>query len=206
MKSLGIALLLLLGHAGAADEDVDLLKLIDPAKDGVEGTWQRVDGKLRTNGRPFSRIEVPYVPPAEYDLSMVVEKVASTGSFTLGLAFDDTQWSVVLDATVAEGVNASGLDLLEGIPFNGNETTFKGPLFAENKKSALRVAIRKDRVTVTVDDKKVIDWKADYERLTLYPGWRVPHKNVLFLGSWTAVFRFDTLDLHAVTGKGRALR
>jgi hypothetical protein len=199
--------LLLPGYAGAPQKepDVDLLKLIDPAKDAVEGTWRLTGGKLQTTGRPFNRIEIPYVPPAEYDLKMVVEKVGMIGSFTLGLAFDDTQWSAVLDAQ-AEGKNKSGLDLVEGNPFNLNETTHTAALFAEKRKSTLLVSVRKDRVTVTVDEKKIIDWKADYERLTLYPGWRVPHKNVLFLGSWTAIFRFDQMELHPVTGKGRALR
>lgn len=210
MRKIRRALIALLGFAvlGAGQEKappINLLKLLDPAKDSVEGTWRLAEGKLQTPGQPFARIEIPYAPPPEYDLKIVLEKVALTGSFTLGLAREDAQFSVVLDGVI-EGKTRTGLDLVEGNPFYANETTYTGGLFAEKKKSTLLVSVRAGQITVTVDGKKVIDWKADYERLTLYPGWRVPRKTSLFVGSWTAIFRFEQVELQPVTGAGRSLR
>ena len=50
---------------------IDLLKLIDPAKNAASGTWQRApDGGLVCEKSPEACIEIPYVPPTEYDYTV----------------------------------------------------------------------------------------------------------------------------------------
>jgi len=52
---------------------VDLLKLVSAEKDILAGRWMVQPGKLlllekRGKGAPLPRVEIPYVPPEEYDL------------------------------------------------------------------------------------------------------------------------------------------
>jgi len=60
--------------SGGPRVSVDLLPLIDPRQDSVQGEFKRDGaGLLTPNGVSWARIMVPYIPPSEYDLTMVVE-------------------------------------------------------------------------------------------------------------------------------------
>lgn len=181
----------------------DLLKLLDPAKDGVEGLWTRDKDALRSPATFFARIEVPYEPPDEYDLLLSVERLGGN-SFNLGLARGDVQFMVVFDGAMQAGPT-SGLDLIEGQPFHANETSTRERCFTDRKAARILCSVRNAKLQVTVDGKTLIDWKADYERLTLYPDWRVRRKRTLFLGSWAQV-RILSAELTEVSGTGRKLR
>lgn len=184
---------------------IDLLKMIDPLKDAVAGTWRFQDGKLVTPGRPFDRIRIPYTPPEEYDLTVVADRQGESNSLNLGLVAGQTQFLVILDAAI-NGDFVSGLDLVDGKSFYDNETRSKGALFKNGETSKVACCVRKSRLSVFVDGKKVIDWKADYSRLSLYSGWKTREKNTLLLGSWSSVVRIHRLELRPVTGTGKALR
>jgi len=184
---------------------VDLLKMIDPRQDAVAGAWTFKDRKLVTPARPFDRIQIPYVPPDEYDITVVAERLGGSNSLNLGLAVGDAQFMVILDAAI-KGEFLSGLDLVDGKSFYDNATKIGGALFANGKPSKVVCSVRKTRVTVSVDGKKVIDWEADYKRLSLYPSWKTQNKNLLLLGSWSSVVHIHQLELRPVSGRGKALR
>ena len=187
-----------------SSEVVDLLRLIDPVKDAVRGNWKKTPTGLVSPGRSFTRIVVPYVPPEEYDVTLVAERHGTSNSINLGLALGDVQFMVILDAYI-NSVYTSGLELIDGKGFYGNETTTRKPLFTTGKPHTVVCSVRKNRIAVSVDGKGVIDWKADYKRLSLFSGWAVPHKTCLLIGSWTSVVRIEKLELRAVTGKGKPL-
>jgi len=51
---------------------VDLMPLIDPAKDAIFGTWEKKDNVLYCNHKNDGpRIEIPFRPPEEYDFIVV---------------------------------------------------------------------------------------------------------------------------------------
>ena len=184
---------------------IDLLKLIDPSKDSVAGGWKLQEGQLVTTGRPFDRILIPYIPPEEYDVIVEAEREGGSNSLNLGLARGDTQFVVILDAVI-DGKFTSGLDLIDGQPLYKNETTTQGALFETGKRSRIVCSVRASRITVSVNGKVVIDWNADYTRLSLYKDWRVPRKDTLFIGTWTGVVRYHSLQLRSISGRGKALR
>jgi hypothetical protein len=184
---------------------IDLLKLVDPIKDCVAGAWQFKEGSLVTTGRPFDRILIPYIPPEEYDIIVEAEREGGSNSLNLGLARGDVQFVVILDALI-NGEFTSGLDLIDGKPLYTNETTIKGALFENGKRNRVVCSVRASKVTVSVNGKTVIDWNADYRRLSLYKDWKVPHKDTLFIGTWTSMVSYHSLELRPVSGRGKALR
>jgi len=184
---------------------IDLLRLIDPGKDGVVGAWRFKEGRLLTPGRPFDRILIPYIPPEEYDIIVEAERLGGSNSLNLGLARGDVQFIVILDALI-NGEFTSGLDLVDGKPFYGNETTKKGALFENGKPSRVVCSVRASKITVTVDGKAVIDWNADYRRLSLYKDWKVPRTDTLFIGTWTGTVSYHSLELRPVSARGKPLR
>ena len=77
-------------------EPINLLKMIDPEKNGVTGKWKFKGEKLISDNGKLGVIEIPYVPPEEYDFIVVFKRfeandfvmqiMAAGGSqFTFGL-------------------------------------------------------------------------------------------------------------------------
>lgn len=195
MKALLLILLAGCASGPGGVPAVDLLAKIDVKRDGVNGTWTREGPHVVTAVAQFARLQFPHAVPEEYDLEAVVERVRGTNSLILGLAAGGKQVVAVLDGTDA---HASGLDQIGGKQFYDNPTTFKGALFMEGKSHAIRAEVRRDSVRLSVDGRKIIDWKADFKQAGVYPQWRVPDRRALFIGSWETAFRVRSLMLSPV--------
>lgn len=181
---------------------VDLLKLIDPARDSVKGQWTFAEGALVSPAVPWCRLQIPYAPPEEYDLTLVATRTVGLESVNIGLVGGGRQFLALLD-----GWNGtkSGIDMVDGRNASENETTIFRQTFTNNQKATVLCSVRKDSVRVTVDGNVIIDWKAGFDRLSLFPPWRVNSSQALALGCYDCVWRFDSITLRPVTGTGRSL-
>ena len=66
---------------------IDLLRLIDPAKDTVKGVWERKGNDLVGEGRDtHAVIEVPYRPAEEYDYLVEFTRTSGAGDVSLALS------------------------------------------------------------------------------------------------------------------------
>jgi hypothetical protein len=183
---------------------VDLLKHIDPAKDAVAGTWAFEGTTLVASTVKFGRLQIPYAPPAEYDVRLVVERKAGANSVVLGLVAQGRQFVAVVDAFEKDPF--SGIELIDGKAFPDNATGVPGRHLENGKKATLEYGVRKDRVTMAVNGRKIVDWKADWEGLSLYKDWKMPRADALFLGAWTAPYHIHEAALIPVSGEGKPLR
>lgn len=208
----GLAALLAIATAGEARDTsgtlrrpgIDLLRLVDPKVDRVAGEWA-FDGKtLVSPSLPFGRITVPYVPPEEYDLRIQAERTGGGNSLSVGLVGGGRQFLFILDGMAPEA--KSGLDLVDGRSFYDNPTTHLGQLLADGRTGSILISVRRKRVQVSVDGRRVVDWKADFARVSLWPSWTMPRGDTLFLGAWTSPQRVRRLELTPVSGPGKALR
>ncbi len=183
---------------------VDLLRLVDPKRDAVAGTWEFQGRSLAAPALQFGRLQVPYVPPEEYDLQAVVERTTGSDSIQIGLAYGWNQFLVIVDGI--ERDPSSGLDLVDRRPFYDNETTLKGRLIENGVRATISISVRRERIRAWVDGRRIIDWKANYARLSLWPSWTMPRRDTLFLGAWTGRRLVHSLVLYPVTGEGRPIR
>ncbi|HVR86465.1 MAG TPA: hypothetical protein VMU54_19235, partial [Planctomycetota bacterium] len=96
---------------------VDLLSLVDLKKDVYTGAWKKDGAKIISpaKAKPVvaSALRVPYLPPAEYDLKMVVEWKGETDSgaqaLDVGLVGLAGQFTVTLDGW-AGGIYLNSVD------------------------------------------------------------------------------------------------
>lgn len=191
----------------AAANQVDLLKAVDPAKDGVSGTWKLENGLLVSPQERFARVYLPYLPPEEYDLKVVAERKskssADKGGLYLGLVHGERQ----VGAEVDSGGDMARLILIDGKmmeSFPGADS--KGPRFEDGRTHTVVYKVRNNRLQVLVDDKLVIDWAADYGKVSVHSSWRVKDPRQLLLGSHEATFHVRQILLTNVTGTGKASR
>lgn len=190
---------------GGAPGPVNLLSLIDLRRAQVCGEFRKEGDSLITPaGSPFARVEVPYQPPAEYDVAITIVRRSGSNSFIVGLIADGTRFNVMFDA----GVMGDGtyLDATDPQDRAGQTTVTKGKFLETGKPAALLINVRKALLTVSVNGRKMIVWKGDYKRLGFDGGWSTPNSSAMILGSWSTEFQLTKAVVTPVTGQGRRLR
>ena len=181
--------------------EIDLLRVIDPAKDVVSGDWRLVGSALAVLPGNGARLQIPHSPPDEYDLELVVTRLSGNGPLDVGLVSGPAIWNVSIDGWPNRGVPIAGLHLLDGKPGFENETTRPGPFLTPQTPVTLRCRVRRGGVALECAGRPVFEWTGARERLSLHPGWQVlPRKDRLFLGAWQSAFRIDRIVLRHLAG------
>ncbi|HLY09598.1 MAG TPA: protein kinase [Planctomycetota bacterium] len=195
------------GLAPLPKGSVDLLSLIDPKLDGVQGEFTRdAAGLLTPNGVTWARIMVPYTPPQEYDLTLVVERKENTNSLNLALPWNRRQVSLVIEGKGPEIDDVTALDFIDGKEFFRNETTTKGPFLLLGRPSTVVASVRKSMFTLTIDGRVIFSWKGDPSRIAEQTALSVPVKDIPVAGSYDSSFLISQMSLTPVSGTGTPLR
>jgi len=184
--------------------EIDLLALVDPSRDAVRGTWTLENGRLVSDDGNASLLELPYVLPDEY--SFTIEFVRRSGN-------DGVHQILAHGGKVfvwqMGGWNNTifGLSKINGKPANENPTALKKDRCLENGRPYMStVEVRKDRVTVYLDNRKLADWKTDYGDIDRDDEWRLRLDTLPGIGTWGSSTEFRKIRLFEVSGKGRPLR
>lgn len=173
---------------------IDLLKLIDIQRDTVKGRWSLFRGVL-TASSPTDiedRLQIPFVPPAEYILTVAGETEIGS-ELDIGLIIGGSQAMAVFDGW---GRTASGIDMVDGREAKDNVTTRRiQNVIQERQPYKIVCTVRGGNLEATVNGQKVIDWSGAPNRLSMRPAWSVPRKDVLFVGTCAAIHHFSSITL-----------
>lgn len=191
--------------APSSENAIDLLKLIDLKKTFVFGDWKMERGVLVSPTDQGVRLQIPYIPPEEYRIIMVIERCWHRFGMVLGIpAGNGLGGGLGLDFT-GGGESVSGLHLLDGKALQGNETRWKGVALGEGLPTTIVCTVRKTGIEVTRDGKPFLDWTGDLRRLSVSGDCAMPDPNMLSLATWTS-YRFHKLELIPLAGQGRHVR
>ena len=194
------------GHArppAPADQPIDLLKLLNLNRDTVQGRWAAHRRALVSDASQLCVIQVPYLPPEEYDLEIDAERLRGSECFRVIVPVGQSQPSITLDAW---GGAISGLERIDGNYVREGEASFRGHVFPDAGDITIIVRVRRKGVSVVVDGKSIVDWKGDPTRLSLHPGMELPHKKALGLGTHYTTYRITRMELTPITGEGERLK
>lgn len=187
-------------------ESIDLLTLVDPERDAVAGEWQVVDGRLESPKRFGARLEIPFEPPAEYELTVIATPLDEPNGLILGQLLDGRRFVTLINHNVQPDKAASALENVDGQNVRNNATTLMADLLQKDRPSQTIVTVRKDSVVVRCDGRTIIDWEGKPEQLSLGDYWETPNKNTLFLGAYDCRYRFSRVSLAPISGIGKPLR
>jgi len=181
--------------------DVDLLALVDLTRDRVHGDWT-YDGKTLTGIHTNfpARVQIPYEPPAEYDLTLVVERIEGYAPIHIGLVRESVQFYAAIDDFGGAG---AGLGRIDGNLSSKNETWIPGRLLTNNKPATILCSVRKDEIAVSLDGKKLLSFKGGNERLSSHPDFPMPNRKALYVGSGIASYAISKISLLPVSGQGK---
>ena len=186
------------------NQEVDLLAMLDLSKDWTHGVWSKRDAILESTKSYGARIELPYAPPEEYRLTMVVEPLDEPNGLLLGNVSGGNRFATLLHYQTPNGpMNA--VENIDGRNV-GNESTFRGKVLKKNRLSQVIVTVRKNVVTMAIDGRTIVHWTGNRDRLSLSDYWKTPKRNAMFLGTYDCRYRFYRVTLETISGEGVALR
>jgi serine/threonine protein kinase len=188
----------------ASTNSIDLLQLIDPQRDSVSPSWN-IDEQALVSSGDVSLLQIPFVPPEQYNLELEAERLAGVDCLSLGLVVGGQQATVALDAYAEEHGNLAGLFEIDGQRRVHNENSALGTVFPRGELTRVTVAVRKSGVSVASGGKTLFDWQGNPNRLSLRSLWSPRHPECLFVASYNSSFRITRLDLRPVSGEGRQL-
>ena len=165
---------------------VNLFSLIDLKRDVAAGQWKLQSGALVATGAPAALLEIPQTPPEEYDVEIVAERLDGDGDLQIGLYAQGKRFSVDVDGPGA----ASGVRMIDGRYPYENESGVQTKIWPDKKQHKIVCAVRKERVVLVIDGKELMNWKADYNKVSVSntpgPG---DKKNTLFLAAANGTFK-----------------
>lgn len=181
----------------------DLLNTIDPATAWMVGEWTMSDGQLLSPKRYGARLELPHTPPEEYCLTLIVEPLDEPNGLILGQRSGEHRFVALFSYLIGDE-HLSAVENIDGRNV-GNETTFKGKLFQQNRLSLVSVTVRKTGVRMAVDGRTIIHWKEQPDRLSLSDYWQTPNKSALFIGAYDCRYRIHRISLETISETGAVL-
>ncbi|HQU46795.1 MAG TPA: hypothetical protein PK867_28585, partial [Pirellulales bacterium] len=162
---------------------IDVLPLIDPARDGKSGTWTKdADGlHFFPADQYHAALRLPIAVPKEYCLILVAERSNGRPNLDVGLVCPENQVVCVIDHG-----GTTGISLIDGKFSLENESTVKcGNLFQDGRPSVVAFIVRRGGIQYQFEGREVLNWHGDYRRFSLQDGWRNPIGSPLrlFLGT-----------------------
>jgi hypothetical protein len=185
---------------------INLLKMIDPAKDGVRGTWTLGGDTLRSKGDQWSTLEIPYEPPPEYDFRIVFSRTDGTGDAMQVLSRNGHQfiWSLGCASNTM-----MGFGFIRGgwvhEPTNPTRRVV-GSVLTNGKTHTSLVQVRNDGLKAFLDGKLIVEYPTTYDELSMHPDGSLRSTKNLGVGAWSSGMTFEKIELVEVTGKGRKTR
>ncbi|MBI3854597.1 MAG: hypothetical protein HY293_02775 [Planctomycetes bacterium] len=182
---------------------VDLLKLIDPRRDSVEGDWKmEKDALIVPAGRKTAGLQIPYSPPEEYDLRMVIARRSGFQDIYTGLVIGGKQLLTHVDS--GPRGDEGGVERLDGKSWIDNEVKYSGSkFFNDDRPHVLLYSVRKSALTISGDGRPLMRWKTDVKRIT--PSNLCPNQTAMYLGNWETSFEISQMLLFPVSGQGQKL-
>ncbi len=185
---------------------IDLLALVDVAKDQVSGEWQKDGANLLAPKQFGARLELPYQPPDEYELTVIAEPLDEPNGLLLCQRSGGQRFVVLVNYSAGDGPPASALENIDGKNVGGNATTVRRDVLVKDRPSQIVCTVRKDSVTVMCDGHELIRWQGESKRLGLSDYWKTPTDSALFLGAYNCRYRFSRVTLTPLSGEGTKLR
>ena len=184
---------------------IDLLELVDVSKDKVTGDWTK-DGTHLLSSKEFgARLELPYQPPDEYELTVIAEPLDEPHGLLLGQRSGGRRFVTLVHYPVGEGEPANAVENIDGKNV-GNPSTVRREVLVKGRPSQIVCTVRKDSVLVTCDGHELLRWQGDSKRLSLSDYWKTPNETAMFLGAYDCRYRFSRITLTPLSGEGKKLR
>jgi serine/threonine protein kinase len=199
---------------------VDMLALIDPARDTRWGEWKLHDDIL-INWGSSSSICMPYLLPEEYDIIVTVKRLAGESFLMLPVWVQGKRCWPTIDGW-GDSVDAPEHEWFSGIIYPEDASAakakgwiegYRGELLPLNQETTIRCAVRekegKPSIHVVCNGTTAIDWKGTPEEVATWAdqAWRLRPKQIggVWIVGKKGAFHITRLEVVPHGDGGRAL-
>ncbi|MCY3024348.1 MAG: hypothetical protein NTW87_35680 [Planctomycetota bacterium] len=164
---------------------VQVLPLVDPAKNRQNGNWSMAGCVLRSDKSMWARLALPYLLPEEYDLRLTFARVDDTDCLLVVLARRGRPFIFSVGGANNMGcsfetIKESRRDILP--------TKLSRPgVLSNNRRYQLVIQVRNKCLRAHLDGKPIVGCQVDDEGLSLAPELTTPRPNQLGLATWNSV-------------------
>jgi len=200
--------------APAKESDwIDVLALVDPAKDAVRGNWQRKGAALVIESQPGqeNQIKVPVVPRGNYEFQFKFTRSDPSGAYMVSVIIPVAESSVMLDLG-AGGADPEAhlLESIKGKGIDGNETLLRPAALEDGVAYSVSVKVETDPtgagISVVLDGKPIITWRGPAGDLSVHPAWRLPdHRGPALIAKSCSVI-WHSVRLRMISGDAKPIR
>ena len=179
-------------------KSVDLLRLIDPVKDSIDGTWVLKDGDLYSPRKQSARIAFPISVSGDYRLQIKMTRLAGEDCVVIVIPVGPTQTNIVIDSFVRDGCFA-GLETISGARARDNPTGSKGRRIKNEQIYTLEidVSVRNDtaKIRATLDGNAFVDWEGRHAILGVNGQAAIHDRQRIGLMVWESIYSFRSIRL-----------
>jgi Leucine-rich repeat (LRR) protein len=183
---------------------INLLPLIDPQKDAVDGTWTIQNGELCVASNKYARLQIPYQAPAEYDFRISFTRQSGRDSIWQILTGGGRQfdWNLAGGPGKCFGFEKIKEELAHlspySVPMDRN--------LENGRRYTSEVQVRRSGLKAFLDGRFITEWKTDYRDMSLPSMLVLPSARCLGIGTHQSPAIFHRIEVREVTGKGTFTR
>jgi hypothetical protein len=190
-------------------ESVDLVKLIDPAKDALAGEWKHYQGGIalvNPQGKP--RLAIPVHIEGNYDLRIVFTRYEGEGDVMPILCMGSSTFPIFLSAgDRTEGKKVSGIVVRNRPPSaDFSASAFRPGNLVNGRRYTLDIQIRTNgdigSIETFLDRKPFVKWSGKVSDLMMLTDWKIGETASLGLGAYNRII-FHQITLTLVGGTMR---
>lgn len=174
---------------------VDLLQLIDVAKDTVSGDFSLTPSGLTIQKAENPRLQIPYRPPEEYGLNVEFTYTGNDAAIVLILP--------LADGPVQLEFRSNGIDFKNdaGSPIKGMR-----PFATRGQLNVACVRVRRDVVQAYLGPTLVIEYKPTGNPIGMKKAWLLRSDDALGVGCYHSDAVISKLTLVEITGHGSRVK
>jgi len=181
----------------AKGQPLELLRLVDPQRDSVLGTWKRVGDELESGDEPWARLAIPVRPPREYEY--LLEFTRLEGEEAVGQCCSVTSRGFFL---ILGGWRNTVINLERDAA--GDVVIQRRPAWITNgKRHTSIIRVERDTVSVKLDGEKILAMPMEWARMSHHPEWKIPDE-MLGIGSWRSRTRFHRATITEIDSRREA--
>ncbi len=178
---------------------INLLALVDPAKDSISGKWEARRGSLTGSADKPSSIAIPVTVEASYRLSVTFARTSGSQEVMFFLPVGKFRVVLALGRSRGEFVNAKTRPEAHTVAVLENHRSYQ---------LEATVTVEGDQADITfkLDGREHLRWKGPQSALSV-PAWcAMPRPKCFGLGGWRSAVAFSRAHLDVLSGKAELLR
>ena len=182
---------------------LNLLARLNLVADNLNGEWTQSPGVLRSGVHAFSLVQLPYIPPDEYDYhaTFTVEHLRGEVVMLCARKGADFDWQMG-----ARENRTTIFDIQPGYNVNNPSRHDVDAVLTEGVACNVTVQVRNNGVAAYMDGKLIGKLETDYAGFGAFQFWQLKNRAALGVGTWGTPTRFDRLEVVEVSGPGTWLR